>query len=285
MQRKRRIWLAKIGLIDRDQVRLFAVHEEFPKAIVAALNPDRRQTYYGRIWRPSQPVVDESSNLLFCKLGWAKPAQAEEVDYIESEHDWVTLHAPAKTGNYSHFVVNLTSQLVAYEERGDISRQAFLNALSLFVTDMGYEVEPVSDTAEFEAWLDDMDQVTRFYVTLKRPNPSYGKRARETREIAGQINAERLSVEAVSKDNVNVRDTFLEGAAETAALGNGQYKATGIKAGAKRFFDSAKRFLGRDIDVASEDSSRVILDKMADAMANMEPDPVGQEVADERGGR
>jgi hypothetical protein len=284
-RRRRRIWLAKVSRINRDPNQLALVHEEFGPDIAHALDPEVRHQYYGRVWRLSQPYTEPDTLALYCKLGFARRARGEEVDYDEAEHDWVTVEAPANTGDYSHFVINLNTQILAFEEKGtDLSRESFLNALSLFLSTAGYEINLLSDSAGFEAWLDDVDQVTRFYVSLKPPNPKWTPRAKETRRIAQEIDAERLSIEAISERGLNVRDTVLDGAAETAAHGNGVFRASGFKAGARRFFDSAKRFRGGDIEVTDLDSSRTILNKMRDLMGELEPPSEGAPDSNSRTG-
>ena len=103
-----------------------------------------------------------------------------------------------------------------------------LTVLGKFLETAGLEVNLISDTAEFDAWLASVDRVTRFRVTLRPPNPRWSKRAKEVRELATEIEAERLTIDAQSEAGLQVRDTLLDGAADTAAMGNGSYKVTGF---------------------------------------------------------
>lgn len=268
---RRRVWLAKISRIDRHPEQLSLIHQEFEPDLLDVLEPSHRHIFYGREWRLSQPHADDRSRSLFGKLGFARGTRAEQVDYIEAEHDWVTVDTPAKAGNYSHFVVDLDTQIVAFEERGvDLSKTSFVNALGLFLADGGYEVNLLSDAADFDVWLRDMDRVTRFYVTLKAPNPRWSRRARETRRLAEEIAAERLSIEATSDSHLNVRDTLLQGAADTAAMGNGEFRATGVKDGGRRYFDSRKRFVSGDIEVPDQASSGAILAEIRELLHTLQ---------------
>lgn len=271
VRRRRQLWLAKISRISRDPAQLALVHARFPEELRQALDPDREVDYYGRIWRLSQPRVD--GNFLYGKLGFARGARAEEVHYDESLHDFVEEDAPSRQGNFSHFVVSLSSQIIAFEEKGtDLSRQSFLNAFGQFLAQRGYEVVLMSDSRSFDAWLNEVDRVTRFYVTLKRPNPNWSRRAEQAREIADEISAERLSVEATSESRINVKDTLLEGTAETAARGNGHFKASGFVGKARRFYDSSRRFLGAVIELSDGDSSESTLGKIRDELIELLPE-------------
>jgi hypothetical protein len=164
------------------------------------------------------------------------------------------------------------TEIIAFKEKGgDLTRQSFLRAASRFLEPVGLEINLVSDTQDFDAWLDSVDEVTRFYVTLKPPNPRWTKRAQETRDLAEEIAAERLSIEASSPHGMNVRDTRLDGAADTAALGNGFFRATGVAKGARRFYDSTRRFLSGIIDVSDEDTSDTIRSRIRDLLRELAP--------------
>jgi hypothetical protein len=130
----------------------------------------------------------------------------------------------------------------------------------------------ISDTAEFDAWLESVDRVTRFRVTLRPANPGYSKRAKQVRELTSEIEAERVTIEAQSEHGLKVRETLLDGAADTAALGNGYYKVTGFKGMARRFFDSTKWFVSGLIDVTDVDSSATIEQKIRDLMREIAPE-------------
>jgi len=275
MRRSRTIWLAKISFIDRGAAQLSMVHRRFPESLRHALDPERRVRYYGRAWRLSQPRWDDDAGTVAAQLGFRRRTKQEEVDYDEERHEWVSSEAAARQGNFANFVIDVPNQLLGFEDRGDdLKRESFLNAFRRFLQPAGLEVSLISDTREFDAWLETVDTVTRFRVTLRRPNPGYSKRAAQVRDLARETEADRLTVEAESKDGLNVRDTLLDGAADTAAMGNGSYKATGLTAdGRRRFFDSAKRYLSTAIDVTTSDSAATIAAKIDDAMREIAPDP------------
>lgn len=275
--RSRTVWIGKISFIDRrpppGQGQLPIAPVTFKEALRRALDPNRQVTYY-REWRLSEPHEDPSSNTLSAQLGFRRRKRQEEVDYDEDRHEWVSSEAASRQGNFAHFVIDLGAHLIAFEDRGtDLPRDSFLTVLGKFLETSGLEVNLISDTAEFEAWLASVDRVTRFRVTLRPPNPRYSRRAQEVRELATEIEAERLTIEAESEQGLHVRDTLLDGAADTAAMGNGSFKATGFVGTARRFFDSTKRFVSGLIDVTDADSSATIEHKIRDLMNDIAPKP------------
>jgi hypothetical protein len=274
MARRRRdtIWLGKVSSIRRDRAQLAIIHDQFVDQLRLALDPSRVETSYNRTWRLAKPEFRDG--VVFGKLGFARRSRTPEVEYDEVRHDWVTHDSPARQGNYSHFVIDLGTQCIAFEERpGDIFNTSFTRAMGKFLATGGLEIDLLSDTNTFETWLAQVDRVTRFYVSLKMPNPGFSKRADETRKIAEEIDAERLSIEAESETGLNVGGTILEGAAETAARGNGKYRASGYVGPRRRFYDSAKQFLKGAVEVTDDDSSETIQSKILDLLRDLAPEP------------
>jgi hypothetical protein len=268
----RTVWLAKVSFVDRRPGQLAFAHERFEEALRRALNPSVAVSYYGREWRLSEPRLLNQDRVLAAELGFRRKKRREEVDYDESKHEWVSTEAPASQGNFVHFVVDLDSQFIGFEDRGeDLSRNSFIAALSRFLMYGGLEIQLVSDVRQFEAWLAEVDRVTRFRATLRRPNPGYSRRARQVRELAGETEAERLTIEATSDEGLNVQGTILEGAADTAATGNGEFKASGFSGHARKFFDSTKRYLSGIIEVGEQDSSGVISAKLRELLHELAP--------------
>ena len=270
--RSRTVWVGKISFIERlpGQLALVAL-ASFDSALAQALDPNRTITYY-REWRLSEPHVDAASNTLSAQLGFRRAKRREEVDYDEQRHEWVSSEAASRQGNFAHFVIDLGTHVIAFEDRGqDLPRDSFLTVLGKFLETAGLEVNLISDTAEFEAWLASVDRVTRFRVTLRPPNPGYSKRAKQVRELATETEADRITIDAESERGLHVRDTLLDGAADTAAMGNGSFKVTGLAGNARRFFDSTKRFVSGLIDVTDTDSSETIDEKIRDLMQEIAP--------------
>ena len=271
----RTVWIGKVSFTDRRPEQLALVHDRFSDALLRALDPYRHVTYY-REWRLSQPRVERRT--VAAELGFRRRRRQEEVDYDEDQHEWISSEAEARLGNFAHFVVDLDTQIIDFEDRGQyLRRDSFMTVLDRFLEVAGLEVNLISDTNEFEAWLDGVDAVTRFRVTLRQPNPGWSRRAKQVRELAEEVEPDWLTIEAESKTGLNVRDTLLEGAADTAALGNGSFKATGVVGGRRRFFDSAKRFLSGIIEVTTDDSSPTIASKIRDLMEDIAPDPPDDE--------
>jgi hypothetical protein len=270
-QSNRTIWIGKISFIDRNPDQLVLAHERFPDALTRALDPNRPVSHY-REWRLSQPRGE--GRTIAAELGFRRRTRQEEVDYDDERHEWISSEAAAPQGNFAHFVVDLETQLVGFEDRGkDLSRDAFANVLGKFLEASGLEINLISDTRKFAAWLEGVDMVTRFRVTLRQPNPGWSKRAQQVRDLAQEVDPDWLTIEARSMRGLNVRDTLLDGAADTASMGNGEFKATGLSGGSRRFFDSAKRFVSGIIEVSNEDSSSTIASKIGDLMEEIAPKP------------
>jgi hypothetical protein len=267
----RTVWVGKVSFVDRRPEQMAFAHERFPDALRRALDPDKHVKYY-REWRLSEPRAD--GEMLAAELGFRRRLRQEEVDYDESQHEWISSEAAARLGNFAHFVVDLSTQMIAFEDRGqDLQRDSFLTVLDRFLETAGLEVNLISDTNEFEAWLDSVDAVTRFHVTLRQPNPGWSKRAKQVRALAQEVNPDWMTIDAHSKSGLNVRDTLLNGAADTAAMGNGSFKATGTVGASRRFFDSARRFVSGVIEVTDEDSAPTVASKIRDVMVDIAPDP------------
>lgn len=270
-QSNRTVWIGKISFIDRNPDQMVLAHEQFPDALMHALDPNRPVSHY-REWRLSQPRRTDRS--VAAELGFRRRTRQEEVDYDDELHEWISSEAAAPQGNFAHFVVDLETQLIGFEDRGkDLSRDAFANVLSKFLESVGLEINLISDTREFDAWLEGVDVVTRFRVTLRQPNPGWSRRAQQVRDLAQEVDPDWMTIEATSQRGLNVRDTLLDGAADTASMGNGEFKASGLSGGSRRFFDSAKRFVSGIIEVGSEDSSSTIASKIGDLMDEIAPKP------------
>jgi hypothetical protein len=257
-------------VVDRRPSQLSFAHERFPDALLRALDPDRAVSYYGREWRLSAPRLTDG--IVTAQLGFRRRKRHEEVDYDERTHEWVSMESPARQGNFSHFVVDLNSQLITFEDRGeDLSRNSFVGAMSRFLATSGLEMNLISDVRQFEAWLAEVDRVTRFRATLRAPNPGYSRRAQQVRELAAETEAERLTLEATSDEGLRVKGTILEGAADTAAMGNGEFKASGFSGRARKFFDSTKRYLSGVVEVGDADTSDVIFSKLRELLRDLAP--------------
>lgn len=259
--RKRQVWLAKISrrestLLDND----------FPSDLLVALDPTIRVHRYNREWRLSKP--EQSGPFIVGKLGFERPARREEVHYDEEAQDFVVESAPSEQGNFSYYVIEGRKQVLAFELRPpDIYAKSFLGALQKILSQSHprFEIDLLSDVHSFEAWLESVDTVTRFFASLKPPNPSSSRRAREVRSLMDETDAERISIEATSSEEgggLTIKNTLLEAAADHAAEGNGRFRLSALKGGARRFFDSSNQLLTGQIEVSANDDEPSILRKL-----------------------
>ena len=237
----RHVWLAKIN---RRSHTLF--DRPFEEEIVDALSPDNTVTRYSRTWRLSAPSTSERS--LVGKLGFVRRSAGASVTYDERLHDFVVSEAPTIQGNFAYYVLDLPTRILGFEERPpDIYRQSFLGALEGLLHSQGFkwDVDPLTDEASFEAWLRDVDVVTRFHATVNRPNPTPRRHAAEIRDLILEPKSDRFTVDATvdsdSSEGLQVDGTILGALADHAADGNGRFKMSARKCGSWRFFDSLRR--------------------------------------------
>lgn len=270
-----RVWLSKISSIRRDPAQLELVHGQFADALRAALDPDIQVQNYGRVWRLSEPDWNVAPGDVCGVLGFVRRKNLEAANYDEERHEWVRAEVSRRESNCAHFRVNLDSQLIIFEERRpDIDRSAFSSALSKFLAPAGFAVEPVIDSSPFETWLADVDRVTRFRATLKRPNPRWAKRAQEVRDVIDDTEAETITIEAKAEHSatgLSVNDTFIGGIAEATRLGNGQYEASGFKGERRRFYRSETKLVSGSIEVSSRESSIAVFQRLGEALDDLKP--------------
>lgn len=179
---------------------------------------------------------------------------------------------PGVHRSYALYVIDLRKRLIAFEERKpEIARQGFVAALRKIVSAGNWEVDLLGDKDSFDAWLDDVDRVTRFRATLVPPN--HFTNAMQVRALVTEPNSERTAIEASNRDDqrgLTVRGTILEAAAHHADLGNGDYRVSGLKGAAHRFFYSARRLLSRSVEVGVTDSDEIVQERIVEHLAEID---------------
>jgi len=258
----RTVWAARfsrrhITLLDRS----------FEDDLAASLDPSRVTVRYGRQWRVSQPQI--TSDFVSGKFGFVRRSAGSAIRFDEDREDFIVEDAPATQGNFVFYVVHLPSRVVAFEERlPDIRRQSFIGAMELLLREANayWDLDSLSDEEDFEEWLAGIDLVTRFRATLKRPNPSPIRHARDVAELIEATNATSLVIEAGSApegaEGLEVTDTILGAAARHAGAGNGDFRVTGISGQSRRFFDSARRLFGRQLRLTDQTSEAEIVEQL-----------------------
>jgi hypothetical protein len=236
-------------------------------------NPETAVERYGRTWHLSQPLDDGLH--IIGKLGFARRSASSSVTYDTVKHDFVEVEAPLEQGNFVYYMLDIPSRILAFEERPpDIRRRSFLGALTAILREQRFrwDIDLLADEASFESWLTDVEKVTRYRASILRPNPSPIRHAREVRELVEETNADRLTIEATAGQDSSglvVQDTILEATADHAADGNGNFKATGVKNGRRRFFDSLRRLRTRQLTLPPDATADELLTQLAEELASV----------------
>jgi hypothetical protein len=262
---KRRIW---IGRLNRRRHSLF--DSAFAEDLLAALDPTLTVERHDRRWRLSKPELQ--SGFICGKLGFERLSSEEAVSYDEEALDFVVETGPAQQGNFSQFVVSLSSQRVAFEQKGnEIRRQSFRGAMNKILADSGFQLDFLLDEESFEVWLDDVDVVTRFTAKLRPPNPSPRARAEEINKLLiAEPESEETQVVMKSRRGLRAKNTAIIGIAEHAGEGHADFSATALKKGALKFFDSTRRLLQAAMEVADDEDEDSIWRKLRDVVGKNE---------------
>lgn len=264
---RRQVWLAKIN---RRDATLF--DRDFKSDLATAIDPSVKISRYGKTWRFSRPTV--TGQRLVGKLGFDRSAQVAGAHFDEETEDFVVAEAPTEQGNFAIYVVDLRSQVVAVEERRpDIYLKPFLGAFQklLDLSNYKFEVDPMSSEQSFRDWVAAMDVVTRFHATLRPPNPSSSRRAREVRKLMTETDADTLQIDATAAEDagLTIQETLLEATAEHAAGGNGSFTASALKNGARRFFHSTRQLLKGEIQVTNDDDEDSLVRKIVSVLRDL----------------
>ena len=223
-------------------------HSTFRENVLQALDPDIVVDRYNRAWRLSQPQILED-RWLWGRLGFALQRAHAAVVYNEETHDFELIPGEERRGTISHYVLDLESQYMLFEEvRPEIRRQSFVGAMESILgrtkAEVRLTVEEVYDGEAFSEWVKRVDRITRFRATFRRPNPDWDPRFEELRKVVEDTNADTVSLEASKSSSEDqglvIHGTILEEVAEHAAEGYGDAKATGKIDDKFKYFDSRR---------------------------------------------
>ena len=263
---RRQVWYARINRRHRT-----LLDREFKEEALTAFDADVSAERYGRTWRLSQPIVEPG--LLVAKLGFERRSPSAGVRYDNSIHDFVEVENPIEAGNFVFFALDLETRLLAFEERKpDIKMQSFIGALTKIFDNQGFlwDIDLITDDTSLDDWLSDVDKVTRFRATVSSPNPNPWRHANEINEIISEPNTDILSIEALAgednQDGIKVEGTILGAIADHALDGNGYLKLTGLKGGARRFYDSIKRLATSQIVLDPNGTSDELVEQLRNAI-------------------
>jgi hypothetical protein len=253
----------------------------FERDILDALDPQQVITRYDRTWRLSRPQQLDDEPAIFGKLGFQSgQPNDDEVQYDEEAEDFIAIPRSRGRGQFSYYVLDLEERYLVFEERRDIRRTSFAGALRGILErsegpNAAFEAEFVADMGELDDWLSNTDRVTRFFVSVRQPNPGWDERdARLVRQIMEEANAGRLNLEVTPHGDgpgLQVQGTGLVPFIDYAQQAYGVVRATGEVQQNRTFFDSGRRIAGADIDTSDREPVDTYLRRLWDRLKSISP--------------
>ena len=265
---RRTVLFAKIT---RDpQRRLF--DQEFRTDMLAAIIPRRVVTRYTRTWRFSRPVEVDGEHIA-AKLGFTHEGSQERIEYDEEAEDFVVTPALASETVYSHFVIDTSAEVMAFEIGGAIERQSFIGAFRLLMADADFPatVELLTDPAGLRQWADTVDRVVLIRALVHNPNPGWAADAGAVRELVEEADASvaDVTVKASQDGALNVGAEWVNGALQQISTeGQGRMSAVGKRGERESRWVSGQRVRTDSIDAEpgepAESMWRRLIDKIRD---------------------
>jgi hypothetical protein len=241
MTRQRRLFFAKLT---RREQRVW--DHSFGDDLRAALDPDNVVTRYDRSWRVSQTVTGDG--FIAGKFGFVGASEAESGYYDELVHDFVVAQVQREQAPFSHFVVDLATEILAFEERPpEIRLQSFVGAFSKLVAEASppFEIDVLTDPETYQAWADSVDRVKSLKAVLSRPNPGYVDTVEvleRALEEAEATTVELLAKSSATDDGLNKDTPWFVGALDqVSSHGQGKLIATGTRNSVTVRWESQRR--------------------------------------------
>lgn len=260
---RRSIYFAK--LTRSKQVKL--ADHDFRTDVFVAIDPRQIATRYGRTWRFARPHEDNSAFLLG-KLGFTHQGEEERINYDEATQDFVTDLEPARQTFFSHFVIDYSTEVVGFEERGRlILKQSFIGAFEdlLRAADFDAQVELLGDPASFRDWAHTVERVVRIRAVVVSPNPGWVQDAGAIRQVVEEADAERveLAARATPDAGLNVDAPWIHGALhQITREGQGSVAAVGLRNDRESRWISGQRLRVETLEEEPFDDSGTIWTKM-----------------------
>ena len=276
---RRRLWLMRINR-SADLPLLARGDRPFQADITEALDPQQVVTRYERAWRLSRPQQLGDEPVLHGKLGFqSAQSSTDEVEYDEEAEDFIAVPNSRGRGQFSYYVLDLEDRYMIFEERRDIKRTSFAGALRVILErtpnpQAVFEAEFVADMGEFDDWLANTDRVTRFFVSIRQPNPNWDDRDNMIRDIMEQSNAARMNLEAKPPPDgpgLQIPGSGLDAFIDHAKQTYGVVRASGEVQQNRKFFDSRRKFASTDIDTNDSEPEGTYLRRLLDMLKSIAP--------------
>lgn len=251
---------AQLKLEDRD----------FGADLLRAINPSHKVIRYGRLWRFARPA--EVDGFILGKLGFTHEGEEQRTEYDERAQDFVTDMAPASQTYFSHWVADVATEVLAFEDRGRlIRRQSFIGAFQGLteIADFDASVELLSDPTSLGAWAATVERVLRIRAVVHNPNPGWVRDAGAIRQLVVETDAESadITVKAAPEAGLNVTAEWVSGALQQISHeGQGTMTAMGVRHGRESRWTLGDRPRMEKLDEDLEDESATIWSKIIELL-------------------
>lgn len=217
------------------QAFLEGLFDNLHEAVSASWRPGASVTRYGRRWHLTR-IVDETDDLYFGRIGFLTDNEVSTLRFDKEVQDFVFGDAPS--GYVVPFSMRKSDGIIAYQLYPGVVRETtFTGALTELLNSSSgeheyvWKVESLSEAIDFETWLGATRAVTKFDVTLDRPNPNYLGRPR-VEELIEEVGVEHLRLIGRALDGGGVdidADYFREALDHVIDLGYGKAKLRGVR--------------------------------------------------------
>ena len=265
-----------IGRVARRLGNASLFEQTFMQDVVRAASPQLRVTRYSRTWRLSRPQL-RGQSLLEGKLGFERLAAQDVTTYDEALEDFVTQLTPSEQGSFSHYVLDLERQYMAFEERPPaIRRQSFVGAFNALLnqSDNNLELSLVADEQSFAQWVESVERLQSFRAWLLLPNPIWKPEVQAIRGIMESTNAKEGEVSVLAHGEgpgLDANAPLIDGTVAYSVDGNARFSAVGEVGGLRRQYSSDRHALDGSVVESKEDSSEVIWGRLLGVLRDLLP--------------
>lgn len=218
----------------------------FDDDMVSAIRPEFTVTRYRKTWRFSRPER-LATGVLAGRMGFVREAAAVETTYDEDLQDFVTTEGQLHQGSVSNFVIDASSEVLAFEAHPpDVRVGSFLNNFKALLAeaDVAVRLDLLTDPTEFGRWASSLDRLERIRAVVYRPNPGWNEDAALIRQAVTEANARKAELIATSDrdESLDADAPWVTGALhQIAGHGQGRLTATGTSDGERQRWDSGHR--------------------------------------------
>lgn len=264
---------------------LFAPDADLLAHLERALNnagPIESGRKYKRVWRLGNLKFDSDRGSFTGQLGWARTSEALGRVWNESTHEWTDRVLPKNDSAVAPVAFDLRSRVLGVLKHPSFTTETVLSQVLTQALNDGehaedfpstdWAVAPLGDNANFEQWLDSVDQLLVLRMIFKRPNPDAEPEFQELFDRLDNFEAEEIKEEirardkerGLRKDEVR-RDPDVRGFISAAMVAFGRIFAVGRRNGEPVSYDQSKRGLretlghvGGDWDTATQEVLRAV---------------------------